>query len=90
MSKRRIELLPNNSNSEPTTSYYGTIKQIKDDCVIVKYSHGAAEQLIPKYRFIKEDDKTNLCIGARVKVNHYFSDATRKKLLAYNAELTSG
>ena len=88
MSKRRIELLPNNSNSEPTIINYGTIKQIKDDCVIVKYSHGT-EQLIPKYRFIKEDDKTNLCIGARVKVNSYFSDAIRKKLLAYNAELTS-
>lgn len=87
MSKKRIELLPNNSKSEPTTIDYGTITQIRDDCVIALFD-GAA-QLIPKYRFIKEDDKTNLCIGAKVKVNRYFSDLSRKKLLTYNAELTS-
>ena len=85
--KRRIELLPNNSKSEPTTVEYGIITQVRADCVIALFN--GATQLIPKYRFIKEDDKTNLCIGAKVKVNNYYSDLYRKKLLAYNAELTS-
>lgn len=88
MSKRRIELLPNNSNSEPTSFVYGEIIRICDDGVVIQHNNGVT-QFIPKYRFIKEEDKTNLCLGAMVKVNNYFKDATRKKLLAYNAELTS-
>lgn len=66
---------------------YGTITEIRDDCVMALFD--GTTRLIPKYRFIKEDDKTNLCIGAEVKRNRYFSDLTRKKLLAYNVELTS-
>ncbi len=87
MSKKRIEVLPYCLKSEPTTIVYGIITKIQDDCVLASFD--GASQLIPKYRFIKEDDKEKLCIGAKVKVNRYFSDLSRKKLLAYNAELTS-
>lgn len=86
MSKRRVELMPSDSSSEPTTVDYGTITEIRDSCVVAEFS--GASQLIPTYRFIKEDDKANLCIGAKVKVNRYYNP-TRKRLLAYNAELTS-
>lgn len=87
MSKRRVELMPSSSKTKHKTIDYGTITEIRDTCVIAVFS--GASQLIPTYRFIKEDDKANLCIGAKVKVNRYFSDSTRKRLLAYNAELTS-
>ena len=85
MSRKRVELLPNGSKNEPTTIDYGKITEIRDDCVIADFS--GASQLIPIYRFINENDKANLCIGSKVKVNRYFSDSTRKKLLAYNATL---
>ena len=75
------------SNAEPTIIEYGTITEVRDTCVIAVFFE--ASRLIPKYRFIKEDDKANLCIGSKVKVNHYFSDTRKKVLLAYNAELTS-
>lgn len=87
MSKKRVELMPSDLKTKPTTIEYGTITEIRDTCVIAVVSD--VSQLIPTYRFIKEDDKANLCIGAKVKVNRYFSDSTRKRLLAYNAELTS-
>ena len=38
-----------------------------------------------RYNFIKESDKAKLYVGAKIKVNWYFSIS--KKLLAYNAEL---
>ena len=88
MSKKRVELLPNGSQCEPTYITYGKIIEIRDDYVIIALFYSWAEQLIPKYRFIKEDDKKSLRIGAKVKVNRYFNDS-RKELLAYNAELTS-
>ena len=87
MSKKRVELMPSDLKTKPTTIEYGTITEFRDTCVIAVVSD--VSQLIPTYRFIKEDDKENLCIGAKVKVNRYFSDSTRKRLLAYNAELTS-
>lgn len=86
MSKKRVELMPSGSKTKPTIEY-GIITEIRDTYVIAVFS--GASQLIPTYRFIKENDKANLCIGAKVKVNCYFSDSTRKRLLAYNVELTS-
>lgn len=86
MSKKKIELMPADPSIKPRTVSYGTITEIRDNCVITNMS--GASRLIPIYRFIKEDDKTNLCVGAKVKVNHY-SNPTSKRLLAYNAELTT-
>ena len=87
MPKKKVALMPNNLKIKPTTIEYGTITEIRDTCVIAVFSD--ASQLIPIYRFIKEDDKANLYIGTKVKVDRYFSDSTRKRLLAYNAELAS-
>lgn len=87
MSKKKVELTPSDLSIKPTMVEYLTITEVRDDCVIADF-HSAA-QLIPIYRFIKEDDKANLCVGAKVKINYYYSNLTRKKLLAYNAELTT-
>lgn len=84
MSKKRVELMPINPKM-PTTVDKGIITEIRDTCVIAVFD--GALQLIPIYRFIKEDDKTKLSIGAKIKVNRYYTDSTRKKLLAYNVEL---
>ncbi len=85
-SKRKVELMPKDSNIQPTTVDYGKITEVRDYCVIAKFSSGAS-QLVPIYRFIKENDKANLCVGAKIKINRYYSNP--KKLLAYNAELTT-
>ncbi len=87
MSNKKVELMPSDSSIKPTTVSYGTITEIRDNSVIAEFS--GASQLIPISRFIKEDDKANLCVGAKVKVNRYYSKPTSKRLLAYNAELTT-
>lgn len=90
MSKKKVELMPSDSSIKPIVSY-ARIREVREDCVIVVDITGAA-QLIPLYRFLKEDDIDNLSVGAEVKINHYFSNPpkpTKRKHLAYNAELTS-
>lgn len=87
MSKKKVELMPSDPSTEPTIVSYGTITEIRDNSVIAEIS--GASQLIPIYRFIKEYDKANLCVGVKLKVNHYYSNPTSKRLLAYNAELTT-
>ncbi len=86
MSKKKVELMPSDSSIKPIVSY-GTITEVRKSCVIVDMS--GTPQLIPLYRFIKEDDLVNLSVGAEVKVNRYFSNLAKHKLLAYNAELTN-
>lgn len=86
MSKKKVELMPNDSNTKPTKVDYGVITEIRDDCVIVIIN--VAQKLIPMHRFIKESDKANLYVDAKVKINYYFNQSG-KKLLAYNAELTT-
>lgn len=83
----KVELMPSTPSIKPTTVSYGTITEIRDNCVIAESSD--ASQLIPIYRFIKEDDKAKLCVGAKVKVNRYYSNPASKRLLSYNAELTT-
>lgn len=87
MSKKKVELMPSDSSIKPTTVSHGIITEIRDTCVIVKIS--GASKLIPIYRFMKEEDKANLYVGAKVNINYYFSNLERKRLLAYNAELTT-
>lgn len=87
MSKKKVELVPSDPSIKQRTVSYGTITEIRDTSVIAEIS--GASQLIPIYRFMKEDDKANLCVGAKVKVNRYYSNPTSKRLLAYNAELTT-
>lgn len=90
MSKKKIELVPSDPSIKPKTVTYGTITEIRDTSVIAEMSDASgASQLIPIYRFMKEDDKANLCVGAKVKVNRYYSNSTSKRFLAYNAELTT-
>ena len=83
MSKKKIQLIPNDSIVQPTTIEEGRITEVRNDCVIAEFS--GASQLLPIYRFIKESDRAKLCVGAKIKVNRYFSNS--KKILAYNAEL---
>ncbi len=82
MSKKKVELIPNDSTIQPKWDV-GKVTEVRDDCVIAKFHN--ASQVLPIYRFIKESDKAKLYVGAKIKVNWYFSIS--KKLLAYNAEL---
>jgi len=83
MSRKKVEIMPSDSSLKPTI-IYGTIKEIRDNCVILEVLR--ASQLIPMYRFIKEDDIANLYVGLKVKVKYYYNP-TNKRLLAYNAEI---
>ncbi len=85
MSKRKVEVIPSSSNIVSTTVLHTKITEVQEDFVIVEIS--GAKQLIPVYRFIKESDKANLFVGASVKLNYYYGDSSKKRLLAYNAEL---
>ena len=88
MSKKKVKLTLNNPSINPTIVNYGIITEIRKSCVIVDIAN--AVQLIPIYRFIIEHDKANLYVGAKVKVNLYYSsNQACKRLLAYNAELTN-
>ena len=83
MSKKKIPHIPNDSTVKTTNIQEGRITEVRNDCVIAEFF--GASQLLPINRFVKESDSAKLCVGAKIKVNRYFSNS--KKIIAYNAEL---